>query len=140
LVVSRLLHKYSFDTHNCSKKIHKWALRFPWHRASDHGHPSWLVVSYKLHALAALPPPPPPGKRPCYQLYRRLCAHHRWSGLHGTQKILDPTRTRTPTFWLSSQEPVAIPTALSQLSKLVLFLTQSSYDVHQINHVVTSVV
>jgi hypothetical protein len=50
-------------------------------------------------------------------LDRRLGRSQNRSGRRGEEKILDPTGTRTPTPQPFSPQPVAIPTALSQLHK-----------------------
>jgi hypothetical protein len=52
-------------------------------------------------------------KSPRYPLDRRLGGPQSRSGRRGEEKILDHTRTRTPTPRLSSPWPVAIPTTLS---------------------------
>jgi hypothetical protein len=70
-----------------------------------------VEASGEFHAPAALPP----GKSPRYPLDRRLRGLQSRSGRHGEVKILTPTGTRT---WLSSPQPVAIPTTLSRLRYL----------------------
>jgi hypothetical protein len=56
----------------------------------------------------------PQGKSPRYSLDRRLGEPQSRCERRGEEKILDPTRTRTPTPRSSSPQPVAIPTALSR--------------------------
>jgi hypothetical protein len=57
------------------------------------------------------------GKSPRYPLDRRLGGPQRRSARCAEEKILDPTRTRTLTPWLSSPYPVAIPTMLYTVSR-----------------------
>jgi hypothetical protein len=49
-----------------------------------------------------------PTALPQYPLDRRLGGPHGRSGRRGEEKILDSTRIRTPTFWSSSPQLVAM--------------------------------
>jgi hypothetical protein len=59
-------------------------------------------LSSQLHDLSALPP----GKSPRCALERRLDGPQSRSGRYGEIKILDSTRTRTPTPYISRFERV----------------------------------
>jgi hypothetical protein len=73
---------------------------------------SWrLMVSFTLRPLYSR------GNTPKYPLDRKLGGPQSQPGRSGEEKILDPTRTRTPTPWSSSPQPVAIATRLSRLSE-----------------------
>jgi hypothetical protein len=72
---------------------------------------SWRwVVSFTPRTLYT------PGKSLRYPLDRRFGGPQSRSVRFGEEKILTPTGTRTPTSRSSSPPPVAIPTALSQLT------------------------
>jgi hypothetical protein len=84
------------------------------HRSTFGTSWSW-VVSFTPRLLY------PWGKRPQYQLDRRLGGPQSRSGQHGEKKIFDPTGTQTPTPQSSSPEPV------KSKSKHSVLLTHSSW-------------
>jgi hypothetical protein len=56
-----------------------------------------LITGWKLMAKLSLRPLYPYGNFRMYALYSRLSRPQRRSGRRGEKKILDPTKTRTPT-------------------------------------------
>jgi hypothetical protein len=79
--------------------------------------PSFLDLDTNWKWVVSFMPRPlyPRGKSLRYSLDTRLDVHQSWSGWCGEEKILDPSRTQTPTPWSSSPQSVTIPIALSRV-------------------------